>query len=101
MLHTYKSTWGKAWIGLNDIATEDVFVWEDGTKLTYHNFAPGEGIQNTSLTAVVPHPNEDCVIIDVHDNGWWRDYPCDTSSFLIGTQRESHAYICQYKAGGS
>ncbi|CAL1527112.1 unnamed protein product [Lymnaea stagnalis] len=100
VLHTYKSAYGKFWIGLDDIATEDAFVWEDGSAFSYENFAPGQGSQNTSLAGHVTHPNEDCVLIDASDHGRWHDYPCDRSSFLFVTTVEAHSYICQYAPAG-
>ncbi|CAL1527111.1 unnamed protein product [Lymnaea stagnalis] len=97
LLHTYKSPLGKAWIGLDDVAVEDKFVWEDGTSLAYQNFAPGEGIANTTQGAHSAHPNEDCVLIDVSAQGKWRDFPCDANPLFLFTAEERHAFVCQYK----
>ncbi|KAH9498385.1 hypothetical protein Btru_008140 [Bulinus truncatus] len=95
MVNTYRSPVGTMWIGLNDIDQEDTFVWEDGTSLTFSNFATSEGTANNTQGVHQPHPNENCVTIDIGAHGQWRDYPCDRNN-LFGVS-ESHSYLCQYK----
>ena len=56
---------GGAWIGLNDRATEDTFVWADGSTATYRNWGLGE--PNNS-------GNEDCVVLQ--EDMTWNDDDC-------------------------
>ncbi|XP_072042783.1 uncharacterized protein [Amphiura filiformis] len=63
------------YIGLNDMTTENVFQWKDGTPLDYVYWESGE-------------PNggdQDCVALWPHGDGKWRDYRC------LGL----YAYICK------
>ena len=57
------------WIGLNDIASEDDFVWTDGTALGFTAWNEGE-------------PNnageEDCANLPAWSAGLWNDLPCDS-----------------------
>ncbi|RAR47170.1 putative secreted protein (Por secretion system target) [Flavobacterium lacus] len=53
----------RIYIGLQDSQTEGVFVWENGERLTYTNWSPGEP-NNSS--------NEDLVELD-NTNGRWND----------------------------
>ncbi|WAS90690.1 CotH kinase family protein [Nannocystis punicea] len=57
------------WIGLNDLDTEDDFVWTDGTPLSFTAWNEGE-------------PNnageEDCVNLPAWTAGLWNDLPCDS-----------------------
>mmetsp|Transcript_20498 Transcript_20498/g.27021 ORF Transcript_20498/g.27021 Transcript_20498/m.27021 type:complete len:517 (+) Transcript_20498:262-1812(+) len=59
-------SWG-AWIGFMDDMTEDNWYWEDGSTVSYTNWASGE-------------PNdlgiEDCAMI--YDDGTWNDQGCNT-----------------------
>jgi hypothetical protein len=57
------------YIGLNDIATEDVFFWEDGSVRDYYNFADGQPDNYNG--------NEDCVHM-YSTTGLWNDIPCAT-----------------------
>ena len=71
---TWKNTYGPMYIGLNDIETEGVYVWEDGSTYNYKNYASGQ-------------PNDwndqDCMLIS-SDLGEWGDGSCTTkkSSFV-------------------
>ncbi|RMA58477.1 HYR domain-containing protein [Ulvibacter antarcticus] len=52
-------------LGLNDVALEGSFEWQDGSPVSYTNWTPGE--PNNS-------GNEDYTEIDLN-NGRWNDYP--------------------------
>lgn len=52
------------WIGLNDVASEDEFVWTDGSTSTYRNWFRSEP-NNTN-------GNEDAVLM-LPDSGQWND----------------------------
>ena len=54
---------GRVYIGLNDIQTEGLFLWENGDRLSYTNWASGQP-DNAS--------NEDVVELR-NDNGQWND----------------------------
>ena len=62
----------KYYIGLSDFKTEGIFVWMDGSMLTYKNWQNGE-----------PNNYKDaynCVILNwiKHDKrGKWNDFSCD------------------------
>lgn len=64
------------WIGLNDIASEGIFGWTDGTPLDYASWNAGE-------------PNnageEDCVHLPIWAGGNWNDLFCGAQA----------GYICQ------
>ena len=62
---------GRVWLGLSDVANEDMWLWEDGTPLDYINWADGQ-------------PNdfdlgEDCVAFIAAADARWNDIPCDQS----------------------
>jgi len=56
------------WIGLNDIAVEDNFVWSDSTALDFQGWCDGQP-DNAGFT-----PSENCVIMEYNtrecDYGW-------------------------------
>ena len=60
----------KVWIGFNDITTEDVFVWADGSDVKYTDWRTSSGEPNDF------GKGEDCTIIIVRDLKWV-DFPCD------------------------
>lgn len=92
----------RVWIGLNDIVTENVYQWEDGTTPVYTDWAGGEGPASTSFAHNAYHDTRDCVVIDPLDGGKWKESNCDSGSFLIlFSATESHSYVCQYKARSS
>ncbi|MCA9488809.1 MAG: hypothetical protein KC621_02780 [Myxococcales bacterium] len=64
------------WIGLNDLGTEGVFVWDDGTALNYENWRTGEPNDH--------YGSEDCAEIEP-GTGLWDDEDC---------VREQ-AYLCE------
>ncbi|XP_059159014.1 perlucin-like protein [Physella acuta] len=93
---------GKIWIGLNDLATENLYQWEDGTTPVYTDWAGGEGPASTSVTHTTNHNTRDCVVIDLVAGGKWKETNCESGSFLIFfSTSESHSYVCQYKARSS
>jgi len=62
------------WIGLNDIAVEGTFRWQDGTLPSYTNWYPGEPNQRN---------NEDCVQIWGSRGRQWNDGHCYQSIYFI------------------
>ena len=56
---------GSCWIGLNDIGTEGIFVWSDGSSSSYRNW-DGGAPNNVG--------NEDCVHVGPNI---WNDLPCN------------------------
>jgi len=60
---------GRYFIGLNDIATEDQFVWADGSSVCYQNWADNEPNDCPTLGG------EDCG--EITSTGEWNDLPCD------------------------
>ncbi|XP_059159278.1 macrophage mannose receptor 1-like [Physella acuta] len=90
---------GKIWIGLNDLDTENLYQWEDGTTPVYTDWAGGEGPASTSYTHTANHNTRDCVVIDLVAGGKWKETNCESGSFLIlFSTSESHSYVCQYMA---
>lgn len=56
-------------IGLNDNKTEGVFVWSDGSTVTYENWEDNEPNDGFNMS--------DCVILDGSSSrGKWNDTPC-------------------------
>ncbi|GFO14235.1 Brevican core protein, partial [Plakobranchus ocellatus] len=64
------------WIGLNDIRTENNFVWSDGTPTLWSNWRSGQPDN---------WRNEDCVMA-FHGSGVWNDLSCYYSL----------QYVCKY-----
>jgi C-type mannose receptor len=57
------------WIGFNDIATENSFVWEDGSHSTFTNWSSGSPDDFF---------NQDCAVLISSDaTGAWNDKACD------------------------
>ncbi len=59
---------GIIWIGFNDVASENNFVWYDQSPIVYTNWSGGE--PNNS-------GDEDCV--QIYPNGMWNDLSCTSS----------------------
>ncbi|BFZ07938.1 hypothetical protein BsWGS_10978 [Bradybaena similaris] len=80
------------WIGLNDEANENTFVWEDGTALdaSISNWGEDEGPR----TGLIQHSLEDCVATNTAKNGVWEDYHCENE--LFGLISYNKHYICSY-----
>ncbi|XP_059159258.1 macrophage mannose receptor 1-like [Physella acuta] len=100
LLNTYRSH-SLVWIGLNDLDNENVYKWEDGTPLDYHNWDSGEGPGAGSITHIFNHESDDCVTIDASSGGKWAEYPCDSYNFLFFADPEEHYYICQFQVSAS
>jgi len=63
---------GKYWIGYNDIANEDQFVWADGTCGDYNNWGSGSPSNSGN--------GEDCTeFLGPAEGGLWNDRPCTTN----------------------
>ncbi|XP_019639478.1 PREDICTED: perlucin-like protein isoform X3 [Branchiostoma belcheri] len=77
--HVSSTTHRNTWIGLSDLATEGLWVWDDGTLLL------GQGIWGTG------EPNggrgENCAHIFPSKNYRWNDGPCS----------RSYNYICEIR----
>lgn len=71
----------KLWIGSNDIVRENEFIWSDGQRFNYTNWAPGEpsGIHNGY--------NEDCIVINSLEGKWSDEYCLN-----------AYPYICKIKS---
>ncbi|XP_022111926.1 alpha-N-acetylgalactosamine-specific lectin-like [Acanthaster planci] len=60
----------ETWIGLNDLQTENSFVWTDGSPIDYTNWELDEPNDF--------YPGEDCSHLNhVASNGEWNDFYCD------------------------
>ena len=70
-----------AWIGLNDLDTQDTYVWSDGTTYSYTSWDDGQP-SNTNN-------KQDCVVI--RNTGKWDDVTCGGS----------RAYVCKTSASTS
>ncbi|CAG0906946.1 unnamed protein product [Cyprideis torosa] len=70
-----------AWIGLNDIANENTFVWSDGSHSAYTNWYPGQPND---------FENQDCIGMNWDNYGEkWADHECDHGSMP--------EYVCTLK----
>ena len=75
------------WIGLDDLAVSDTFVWGNGSPLGAHNWGFGE-------------PNdaeggESCA--QIWTDGQWNDFPCD----LVGGDPAQMFALCEYSSAPS
>merc|ERR1712130_716109 len=58
------------WIGLNDIAVDETFVWQDGSSASYTNwFGTGNPISPANT-------NVNCVKMQASKSGQWNDIGC-------------------------
>lgn len=69
-----------AWVGGNDITTEDAWVWITGEPMLYTNWREGEPNDNG-----VDNMGEDCMIIEGDNGGLWDDRTCTNT----------YGYICE------
>ncbi|XP_077865173.1 uncharacterized protein LOC144351333 [Saccoglossus kowalevskii] len=67
------------WVGLSDVDIESEFIWDDGTKICYSNWADWAPATDGNDT--------DCVMIR-GDNYQWQDADC----------YEPRGYICEFPA---
>jgi C-type mannose receptor len=65
---------GNIWIGFNDITTETVFVWTDGSPVTYTNWNIGEpnNASGENCTEMINNP------AGVTSYRRWNDLPCSS-----------------------
>lgn len=82
-MSTYYGLAFRAWVGLNDIAEEGMFVWTDGSPNTYAKFKHGEP-SNTGN-------DQHCVVfLQIWHDGSYGDVQCnDEYSFLCETSYKS------------
>jgi len=73
-------------IGATDAVTENTFVWQDGSAVTYTNWRSGEPSNGGGSY------EEDCVVIQPMLAGVWDDRPCAPPPTGAG----SYSYVCQY-----
>ena len=71
------------WIGATDIATEETYVWIDGTPFGFDNWRSGEPNNDGTNGG-----EEDCA--EIEDDGRWDDQSCD----------KAKRYICERSAVG-
>ncbi len=76
-----------AFLGGTDLAAETMFVWPDGTAVTYTNWRTGEP-NNGNMGGY----EEDCIVIQGLLAGVWDDRPCAPPPVGSG----SYAYVCAY-----
>ncbi|XP_006820859.1 C-type lectin lectoxin-Lio2-like [Saccoglossus kowalevskii] len=69
-------TTDRYWLGANDVGTEEVFTWTDGSPMDWKNWDCGE--PNDSLFA-----DEDCVEGNVGDSKRWNDEKCDEERVFV------------------
>ena len=62
------------WLGLNDRAVEDTFVWDGGGVSGYLNWQPGQPNANGE---------QDCTNTNIWDDGTWNDADCDEESRYV------------------
>ena len=74
------------YIGATDAVTENTFVWQDGSAVTYTNWRSGEPSNGGGSY------EEDCVVIQPMLAGVWDDRPCAPPPTGAG----SYSYVCQY-----
>ena len=65
---------GRWWIGINDRAQEDNFVWSSGEPVTYLNWAGGEPNDSNG---------EDCTELNRFGDDTWNDINCNQSLLFI------------------
>lgn len=65
------SPWVEVWIGLNDLTSEDTYVWADGSAPAYTHWASGEPNNGSGLG------EQDCG--RMLSDGSWNDTVCTAS----------------------
>uniref|UniRef100_A0A8C7XNW2 C-type lectin domain-containing protein n=1 Tax=Oryzias sinensis TaxID=183150 RepID=A0A8C7XNW2_9TELE len=73
---------GQAWVGLNDIKSENQFVYTDGTPVTFTYWAPGEPNNHNGFS-------EDCVEM-LYETGRWNDKSCSELNNYICKKPKAH-----------
>lgn len=79
------------WIGLNDVAVENTFVWADGSALGYTNWNAGEP-NNVG--------NEDYVLMVDPTTGKWNDAHSGLDFFSVTEVATNCACICRGDVNG-
>ena len=69
LLSNLKTSGLWCWIGLNDLNTEQTFVWADGSSNSYRNWDPGQPDNAGS--------NQDCTLM--WTLGYWDDNSCSVT----------------------
>jgi len=75
-----------AFLGGNDEAVENTFVWDDGTGVVFTNWNTGEPNNAAGMF------EEDCIVMLGTVPGKWDDRPCAPGP--VGTG--SYAYVCEH-----
>ncbi|XP_078693202.1 perlucin-like protein [Branchiostoma floridae x Branchiostoma belcheri] len=75
--HVRATTQGNTWIGLTDLATDGLWVWDDGTSLL------GEGIWGTGPDEPNGGTWENCAHIYPSKDYRWNDSTCPSSYYYI------------------
>ena len=71
------------WLGLNDLETNSVFLWQDGSEPEYENWYPGQPDNNGM-------EGYNCVLM--HSiNGQWFDHLCSSSLYALCSSSTSTA----------
>merc|ERR1711971_1396627 len=66
-----------AWIGLNDIAVDETFEWQDGSSASYTNwFGTGNPISPANT-------NVNCVKMQFSKSGQWNDIGCSKELYYV------------------
>jgi len=63
-----------AYIGLNDIATENTFQWQEGCSTNFTYFVPGEPNN---------YNEENCVSVCLRGDPRWNDLPCSFDTYCV------------------
>lgn len=66
------------WIGFNDVAVENTFVWSSGEAVSYINWNPGE--PNNSPSGGV-NDGEDFAVLNWVGTGEWNDWDHDRGDY--------------------
>ena len=74
--------WGRAWLGVSDVAEEGTFVTIDGEPLAWSQWAAGEP---NDWQGHAEGGGEDCA--QLLANGLWNDMPCDQTMLPICEDR--------------
>ncbi|ESO85210.1 hypothetical protein LOTGIDRAFT_235867 [Lottia gigantea] len=94
--------WGRKviWIGASDRVREGNWVWVNGEKVDYKNWARGAPKKSRKrrfllddISEVIPdYPAtvSDCVVMDIKRHGQWLDMPCHYKNI-------KHEFICQFE----
>ncbi|XP_072040001.1 uncharacterized protein [Amphiura filiformis] len=77
-----------AWIGLDDLQTEDNFAWTDGSDISYTNWAPGEPNNQGGIIS----GGEDCthLVLAGSSSRKWNDEGCqNTFKYICKKTKEA------------